>query len=144
MSSALSFEGAFLMLMSKSRFSQVVDLNLQGGTMYIYIHTLSINGGIAIAFFIIAWWWYKNKQQPQPLWGFFQFPLNTVYSINILWPITNQPKILYLLFFLLFRKSIQFQIRIFLPIFFCYFQLQISFKFFIFFSSKCKYSFFST
>nr|DAL39648.1 MAG TPA_asm: Protein of unknown function (DUF2570) [Caudoviricetes sp.] len=29
--------------------------------MYIYIETLSINGGIAIAFFILAWWWYKSK-----------------------------------------------------------------------------------
>ncbi|GAA6326315.1 hypothetical protein F350042L8_34130 [Fusobacterium ulcerans] len=37
-------------------------ISLKGGTiMYIYVNTLSIHGGIAIAFFIIAWWWYKNK-----------------------------------------------------------------------------------
>ena len=34
----------------------------KGGTiMYIYIETLSINGGIAIAFFILAWLWYKSR-----------------------------------------------------------------------------------
>ena len=29
--------------------------------MYIIINNLTINGGIAIAFFILAWWWYKSK-----------------------------------------------------------------------------------
>ena len=33
----------------------------KGTIMYIYIETLSINGGIAIAFFILAWLWYKSR-----------------------------------------------------------------------------------
>jgi len=56
------YVGAFLMYSKTSELLVYSKISLKGGTiMYIYVNTLSIHGGIAIAFFIIGWWWYKNK-----------------------------------------------------------------------------------